>query len=195
MNILLVSGHSGLKNNSVANRTIIEEFHRLMPEAELSLLDELYPDFIINVEAEQQKLIKADVIILQFPVWWYSQPALLHKWMEDTFQHGFSHGTTGKALAGKKLIASFTAGAPAEAYTKEVMGYSVEEFVMPPVAATAFLTGMQLLEPVYTLGVSYQSRNNSEALAEMENRAKEHAQKLVETINSITKEELWKQLN
>lgn len=185
MNVLLVSGHGNLKNDSVANKTIIEEFHRLMPEAEIDKLDELYPDFNIDVEAEQQKLVGADVIVLQFPVWWYSQPALMHRWMEEAFQHGFSHGSKGKALQGKKLIASFTTGAPKEAYTHEVLGYTAEEFVMPPVVGTARLTGMELLEPVVTIGVSYTSRNNPESLADMEHRAKEHALRLVEIISNI----------
>lgn len=181
MNVLLVSGHTNLKRDSVANKTIIEEFHRLMPEAELSLLDELYPDFQINVEAEQQKLVKADVIVLQFPVWWYSQPSLMHRWMEDTFQHGFSHGSKGKALVGKRLIASFTTGAPEEAYGEGGAGASV----MPPIAGTAALTGMVLQEPVVTYGVSYQTRANPEALADMVSRAKKHAEKLVEIIKKV----------
>lgn len=35
----------------------------------------------------------------------------MNKWMEDTFEHGWSHGSTGDKLKSKKLIASFTAGA------------------------------------------------------------------------------------
>lgn len=180
MNVLLVSGHTNLKGDSVANKTIIEEFKRLMPEAETSLLDELYPDFNINVETEQQKLVKADVIILQFPVWWYSQPSLMHKWMEDTFQHGFSHGSKGKALVGKKLLASFTTGAPKEAYGEA----GAEACVMPPIAGTAALTGMTLLSPVVTYGVSYTSRNDAQAMADMVERCKEHAKRIKEKIES-----------
>jgi len=187
MNVLLVSGHTNIKGDSVANKNIIQEFENLMPNAEIDLLDELYTDFKIDVKAEQQKLLRADVIVLQFPVWWYSQPSLMHKWMEDTFQHGFSHGRTGKALVGKKLVASFTTGAPAEAYTPEVSGATLEEIIMPPIVGTARLTGMTLLEPVYTYGVSYQTRNNPEALADMVERAKEHARRLVEIIKKSEK--------
>src|SRR5574344_2048864 len=166
--VLLVAGHTDLNNDSVANKTIIEEFHRLMPDAELDILCELYPDYCIDIKAEQQKLVNADVIVLQFPVFWYSQPSLMHKWMEDTFRHGFSHGSSGKALQGKTLIASFTTGAPAEAYASNgPMGYTIEEMIMPAIDGTARLTGMQLLPPVYTFGVSYSSRNNPEVLTHM----------------------------
>lgn len=179
MNILLVSGHTNLKGDSVANKTIIEEFCRLRPETEVSLLDELYPDFHIDVAAEQEKLVRADVIILQFPIFWYSQPSILHRWMEDTFLHGFAHGSKGKALVGKRLIASFTAGAPQEAYGEG----GAEAFIMPPVQGTAALTGMTLLEPVITYGVSYTSRTDPAAIADMQERAKAHAARLAEVVS------------
>ena len=184
--VLLVAGHTDLKNDSVVNKTIIEEFHRLMPDAELDLLCELYPDYNIDFEAEQRKLVNADVIVLQFPVFWYSQPSLMHKWMEETFRHGFSHGSTGKALVGKYIIASFTTGAPAEAYAVDgFMGYTIEDMVMPAIDGAARLTGMKLMPPIYTLGVSYASRNDSEVLAQMIDKAKKHAEKLVDEIKGI----------
>lgn len=37
---------------SVANKTILETLNERLPEAEIVKLDELYPDFKIDVEAE-----------------------------------------------------------------------------------------------------------------------------------------------
>ena len=68
-NILIISGHTDL-STSVANKAILDTVGRRLPEAEIVKLDKLYPDFKINVEAEQQRLLKADVIVLQFPVFW-----------------------------------------------------------------------------------------------------------------------------
>ncbi len=42
----------------------------------------------------------ADVIVLQFPVFWFSLQSLMHRWMEDTFLHGFSLGSGGIEYAG-----------------------------------------------------------------------------------------------
>lgn len=56
-NILIISGHPNLEQ-SLANRTIIEEVKKQLPSVEISQLDTLYPDFKINVEAEQEKLKK-----------------------------------------------------------------------------------------------------------------------------------------
>ena len=87
-NILIISGHTNLAA-SVANKTILETLNERLPEAEIVKLDELYPDFKIDVEAEQQKLLRADIIVLQFPFFWYSVPSILERWMEETFRHGF----------------------------------------------------------------------------------------------------------
>lgn len=65
-NVLIISGHTDLAT-SVANKTILETLARRLPEAEIVKLDELYPDFKINVEAEQQRLLRADIIVLQYP--------------------------------------------------------------------------------------------------------------------------------
>ena len=73
-NILIISGHTNLAA-SVANKTILETLNERLPEAEIVKLDELYPDFKIDVEAEQQKLLRADIIVLQFPLFWYSAPS------------------------------------------------------------------------------------------------------------------------
>ena len=111
--VLIVSGHTDLAH-SFANKIILEKLAQDLPDAVFDYLDKAYPGFSIDVKAEQDKLVAADVIVLQFPVFWYSYPSIMHRWMEDVFAHGFSHGSTGKALHGKKLIASFTTGAPEE---------------------------------------------------------------------------------
>ncbi len=64
---IVIVGHPYWKD-SVGNRTIVDEFLRLNPEAEISNISELYPDGNIDVEAEQKKLMEADTIVLQFPI-------------------------------------------------------------------------------------------------------------------------------
>lgn len=48
--VLIVSGHPDL-DGSFANRTILEETGRLLPEAGFVRLDKLYPDFRIDVKS------------------------------------------------------------------------------------------------------------------------------------------------
>lgn len=169
-NILIVSGHTDL-NDSAANKRILEILAEKLPESRQVHLDRLYPDFVINAAAEQEKLLWADVIVLQFPVFWFSAPSILHRWMEQTFLHGFSHGSTGDKLRGKKLVISYTTGAPAEAM-------NWDEFFLSFKAAAQF-TGMEYCGSVSTGSVSYDMRSDAALLAEINRKAAEHAERLV----------------
>lgn len=180
-NVLIIAGHPELRDNSFANKIILEDLERLLPAATVDRLGDLYPDYRIDVEAEQKKLVGADIIVLQFPIFWYSMPALLAKWMEDVFVHGFSHGATGKALTHKKLLLSFTTGAPASAYDASFpVEAMAERFVR-----TAGLTGMDYVGFIYTGGVSYSLRADEKKRSEMAAASHAHAKRLVEKIQSL----------
>ncbi|MDO5470640.1 MAG: NAD(P)H-dependent oxidoreductase [Akkermansia sp.] len=176
-NILIVSGHTNTVNDSVANVTIMQQLETALPDCRTVYLDRLYPDFRIDVKAEQEKLLWADIIVLQFPVFWFSMPSLLHRWMEETFLHGFSHGSTGDKLRGKTLVVSYTTGAPADML-------NWEDF-MGNLRATCQFTGMNWGGCVGTGGVSYQMRNDPEQLAAINTKACEHATRLLEHLKAL----------
>ena len=113
--ILLVVAHPNIEA-SLGNKTIIQKFLSYNPDTEIDELYKLYPDFKIDVKKEQEKLNRADYIILQFPMYWYNAPALMRKWFEDVLEHGYAYGSTGKALQGKKLLVSLTTGSPVDTY-------------------------------------------------------------------------------
>jgi putative NADPH-quinone reductase len=140
-------------------------------------LDRLYPDFQIDAQAEQEKLMWADTIVLQFPVFWFSMPSILHRWMEQVFLHGFSHGSTGDKLRDKLLVVSYTTGAPAEAMDWETFFTNLR--------GTCRFTGMQWGGCVGTGGVSYQLRNDPQMLAEITTKAEQHARRLVEHLQML----------
>ena len=178
---LIVSGHTDL-GDSVVNKRILKYFENEAENTEIVRLDSLYPDFKIDVEAEQGRLIGADTIVLQFPLFWYSLPSILERWMEETFVHGFSHGSTGDKLKGKRLIASVTAGAPEEMYSKTgAMGHDIEEFMIP-VQAACNLCGMKFDGIVFTGGVSYALRNEPGMKEELVKKAEDHAERLIKKI-------------
>lgn len=182
--ILIISGHPNI-NDSFANKIILEEVNSKLPNSEIRYLDKLYPDFKIDSETEQASLIKADVIVFQFPIFWYSMPSLLHRWVEDTFVHGFSHGSTGDKLKGKKLILSFTTGAPESMYQYGgLQSYPIEDFLLP-IKQMAKLCQLDLTDFIYTGGLSYASRNDETRLKEMKNRSIQHADKLVNKLKSL----------
>lgn len=130
-------------------------------------------------------MLEAQFIVLQYPLFWYSAPSLLQRYLEETFQHGFSHGKTGDKLKGKKLVLSFTSGALASAYTKEgAMGYEIEDF-LPCFKAACKLCQMEFAGFVYTGGVSYANRNSPELIEKQKEVSKDHATRLIKLLDTL----------
>ncbi len=183
MNVLIISGHPDLKN-SVANAIIIDELQKKLPTIKVHKLDELYPDYLINVEVEQKALLKADLIVWQFPYYWYSLPALMKKWLDDVFLHGFSHGRTAK-LSGKKLLVSFTTGAPKVAYSGEEGSIGNERDLVTIFAGVARLCQLDYQGFMSLNGVSYINRENIEEIQTQQAQAREYAWQLIDRIKEI----------
>lgn len=185
--VLIISGHPDL-DSSLANRTILADLQDV-PGLDIRQrrLDRLYPDFKIDVAAEQAELLAADIVVWQFPFHWYALPALMKKWLDDVHQRGFSHGTGGNKLHGKPLIQSFTTGAPAAAYAHgQPMNYTIEEF-MPPLRQTALLCGMDYQEPIHSSGMTYiPGVSGDSERAEIEARAHNHADRLLARLHELT---------
>lgn len=117
-------------------------------------LYDLYPDFRIDVAAEQKALEDAERIVLQFPIYWYSSPALLKQWEDDVLSYGWAYGSTGTALHGKELVLAVSPGAQAENYSRDgLFKYSVTE-LLRPFQATSNLIGTKFLPPFITAGAA-----------------------------------------
>ena len=177
MNVLIINGHPTMETSN-ANKAILEEVKRLLPEVGISELQALYPNYQFDIAAEQAKLVKADVIVWQFPLNWYSLPALFKKWVDDVFAFAYD---TAYRLEGKKLLLSFTIGAPEEAYQK----CPVSNFFYPH-RQTANFTKMEFLDPVVSYAMHYgHGVMPKEALSVVQQKAKEHAARLVEQIKKL----------
>ncbi len=182
-NILVISGHPNLSESNT-NQLILESLRNCVENIDIRRLDALYPHYDIDVKAEQQALLAADVIILQFPFYWYSVPALLKKWIDDVFSYDFACGSKGDKLHGKDFILSFTIGGPAESY--DPLGYnhfSIEQLVRP-LQQTAYLAGMNYHPPVYSHGMVYIPGVYNE-LADVQNKAKAHSNRLIQQLNAM----------
>jgi glutathione-regulated potassium-efflux system ancillary protein KefG len=115
----------------------------------VSLLDlyETYPDFMIDVDREQQRLVEHETIALQFPMYWYSTPALIKEWLDLVWLHGFAYGRGGDALQGKRMFVACSTGSGEDAYgPKGAHRFSIEEFLRP-LEQTARLCGMSWEAP------------------------------------------------
>ncbi len=86
--VLLLVAHPDYEN-SVGNKTITIALAEL-PNVNVRNLADLYPDFKIDVAAEQKALLESDLIILQYPIYWYNMPPILKQWFDKVFAYGFA---------------------------------------------------------------------------------------------------------
>ena len=143
--LLLIVAHPAMER-SRANKAMAEAAQGA-PGITLVDLYEIYPDFAIDVRAEQKRLVLHDTIVVQFPMYWYSTPALLKEWFDLVWLHGFAYGRGGTALKGKKMVAACSTGGDEQAYhRKGANRFTIEEFLRP-LEQTASLCGMEWLEP------------------------------------------------
>lgn len=182
-NILVVSGHSDL-TRSTANKRIIERLQSGLSNVMVRDLAADYDNNPIDVVTEQAELVKADVIVFQYPIHWYGMPAILKRYIDDVFAYGFAYGTGGDKLHGKKVIFSFTAGVGAELYNGK--DFSTIEDLVKPLQDTAKFAGLEWQVPVFTGGALYIPGVNSEAdLAAVQVKADNHAERLIKQIQAL----------
>ena len=143
--VLVVLAHPVLER-SRANRAMAAAAAAL-PGVALHDLYEEYPDFLIDVAAEQARLAAHSHIVLQFPLYWYSTPSLLKEWIDTVWLHGFAYGRGGTAMTGKTLLVAVSAGSPITDYQPGgAHQYGVAEFLRP-LERTAALCRMDWAEP------------------------------------------------
>ena len=183
MNTLIILAHPTFEE-SLANKTILNNLDTNNYN-EIRNIASLYPNYEIDVKAEQEALLNADTIILQFPFYWYSVPAILKKWLDDVFTYQFAYGSEGDKLKGKNFILSFTVGGPRDAYQEG--GYNSFEIkdLIKPLEQTAHLSQMSYIEPIYTHSMIYIPNvyNTQESVV---NGALEHVKKLTKVLNELT---------
>ncbi|MDB4982930.1 MAG: Glutathione-regulated potassium-efflux system ancillary protein KefF [Myxococcales bacterium] len=137
-------------DRSRAGRTLLAGV-RDLPGVEVRSLYDLYPDFAIDVDAEREALVRADIVVWQSPFYWYGMPSLLHLWIEKVLAHGWAYGAGGTAVQGKTTLWATTTGAPAAAYQPGQMhGHPFEAFV-PAISQTARFCGMRWAGPPFVL--------------------------------------------
>lgn len=111
-----------------------------------------YPTYHIDIDKEQQRLLDHDVIIFQFPLYWYSTPAILKEWQDLVLEYGFAYGHDGNALHGKKFLCALSAGGKADAYQTDGYNHYTIRELLHPLEQMATLTGMQYLAPFALFG-------------------------------------------
>lgn len=116
-----------------------------------------------EIVAEQDKLRRADLLVLLFPMWWHGMPAMLKGWFDRVFVNGFAFGLQDDAglprkygdggLAGRRVLAVVTAGDRGESFAPRGLNGDLEELFFPFLHGIAWYTGMEPLRPHLVAGV------------------------------------------
>jgi glutathione-regulated potassium-efflux system ancillary protein KefF len=88
--MLIIHAHPRPSQSRVIKHLL--EVLSAQPGAELRSLYELYPDFDIDVEAEQQALLRWQKIVWLTPVYWYSVPSMMKRWIDQVLALGWAYG-------------------------------------------------------------------------------------------------------
>jgi putative NADPH-quinone reductase len=147
--ILIVYAHRQ-PDASRVNRALLQAAATL-PNVTVHDLMARYPGFAIDAAYEQKLLQEHDVIVLQFPFYWYSAPAILKEWQDVALAHGFAYGSGGDKLRGKKLMVATTAGGGADAYQAGGYNHYTLGELLRPFQAMANLAGM-VYQPIFSVG-------------------------------------------
>ncbi|MBT33510.1 MAG: general stress protein [Thalassobius sp.] len=178
---LIILAHPNYEK-STSNKTIIEALEKSSLDIKIRNLAALYPDYKIDVKAEQEALLRHENIIFQYPFYWYNMPAILKLWFDVVFEYQFAYGSKGDKLKDKNFIASFTVGAPEKEYnTLGEHHFRVMEFCKN-LEQTAYYAKMHFINPVYSFG---NSLNAGMAPEEVKQNAGFHAKKLIEVVKRL----------
>ncbi|MCH9276092.1 NAD(P)H-dependent oxidoreductase [Bifidobacterium amazonense] len=148
---LVLVFHPGLNTQSHVNKTLADAAAEL---DNVTVRDEyaLYPDGKIDVAAEQAAIEAADRVVFQFPLWWFSSPALLKTWEDEVLQHGWAYGSEGHAFEGKEFQVAVSTGSPEANYQPDGANKFVIDQVLVPFQGTANYISATWVKPFVTFG-------------------------------------------
>ncbi|MFE2880612.1 NAD(P)H-dependent oxidoreductase [Streptomyces roseus] len=117
-----------------------------------------------DVLAEQAKLLWADTIVFQFPLWWYTMPAILKGWVDRVFTYRFAYGVGEHSdtrygerfgegtLAGRRALLSVTVGGPESHYGARGINGPIDDLLFPIHHGILYYPGIEVLPPFVLYG-------------------------------------------
>ena len=141
MSKLIIVGHPDL-SESVINKRWVEELKKYPDQFTVHNISEVYPDEKIDIKKEQSLIEKHEILILQYPFYWVSCPAILKKWLEKVFTYGWAFGPDGHELKGKKVAFAISTGGKENAYQPDGRYKATIDQLILPMKTTALYTQM-----------------------------------------------------
>ena len=107
-----------------------------------------------DIAAEQEKVLAADAVIFQFPLWWYGMPAIMKGWFDRVWAFGLAYGYKGAgnthrygdgAFKGKRAILAVSVGGPAVDYAPRGINGPLDQLLFPITHGSLYFPGFDVL--------------------------------------------------
>jgi NAD(P)H dehydrogenase (quinone) len=124
--------------------------------------------FAEDIAREQDKLTWCDLMIWQFPLWWFGLPAPLKGWVDRVFAMGKTYGNgrfyRDGIFKGKKALLSLTTGGPREAYLHDGFNGDIMAILRPIQRGMLEFVGFSVLAPHIVWGPAHISNEERRLL-------------------------------
>ena len=150
--VLVIAAHPQLEHSRTTRRMMQAAAQAAPARVAVRDLYALYPDYLIDVAAEQAALARAQFVVWLHPVHWYSMPPLMKLWLDEVFAFRWAYGPGGHALRGKDLWLVASTGGPESSYRPDSYNRYFFDAFLHPYDQTAALTGMRWLPPLLLHG-------------------------------------------
>ena len=125
-----------------------------------------------DIAEEQRKVLAADLLILQFPLWWYGMPAIMKGWSDRVWARGLAYGYQGQGnrlrfgeggFAGRRAMVSVTTGGPAVDFGPRGINGPIDQLMFPVTHGMLFFPGMSVLKTHVVHGTGQMTKEGVEA--------------------------------
>lgn len=140
---------------------------RQMEERYSSNLGTLAQDILV----EQRKVLECQLMIFQFPLWWFSMPAILKGWVDRVLCMGFAYDQDGRwydhgGLKGRRAMLSLTTGDPESCFAPRGIHGAMDSILWPIQRATLSHCGFEVLPPFVAYAVAKATADERAAILE-----------------------------
>ena len=113
-----------------------------------------------DIVAEQEKLRWADTVIFQFPLWWFSMPAIMKGWVDRVYAYGFAYGVGEHsdthwgdrygegAMKGKRAMLMVSTGGWESHYSPRGINGAIDDVLFPIQHGVLHYPGFTVLPPL-----------------------------------------------
>lgn len=177
MNVLVINGHPNLER-SFANAEILK---LLAQRTEWKTIHTA--NFAGDIKTEQQHLLAAELVVVQFPLYWSTFPSVMKEWIDQVFTYGFAFGPEGSQLKGKKVLFSITAGATAESYSESGFNFMPLESYQRAFEHAFKAAEMTILDTIVTFEMNAIPEEGGDVEQTIA-LAQEHAKQIINAVNA-----------